>query len=248
MNPTVALIIIGDEILSGRTLDKNTQHIAQTLGQVGVDLKQVRVISDDEEKIVSTVNELRAEYDYVFTTGGIGPTHDDITAESIAKAFDTELVQDEQAYSLLVEYYGKKNLNEGRLKMANVPRGARLINNPVTVAPGFNIKNVYVMAGVPKIMHGMLENIIPELDHGAEIKTQTVKVFASESKISGILGDLQSAYSEISIGSYPSMISEDFKKFEVNVVFRSQDENLIANAILELAQKLKENNFEFSND
>ena len=169
-NPKAALVIIGDEILSGRTLDANTQHIAITLGKFGVELKEVRVIPDDELKIVATINELRKAFRYVFTTGGIGPTHDDITSSSIAKAFGVEVYKNEKAYLLLEEYYGKENLNEGRAKMAYVPEGARLIDNPVTIAPGFCMDNVYVMAGIPKIMHAMLDAILPELEKGAEVK------------------------------------------------------------------------------
>lgn len=250
LNPTVALIIIGDEILSGRTLDANTQHIAKTMGELGIDLAEVRVIPDDEQKIINTVRELSAGHNYVFTTGGIGPTHDDITAISIAKAFNQELILHKQAHFLLQEYYGKENLNEGRVKMAYVPENAELIENSITVAPGFRVGNVFVMAGIPKIMQAMLEAIIPLLEKGIEVQSKTLTVDAPESKISAILTEVQNAcIDDVSIGSYPFMIGGNYgdvgAKVGVNIVFRSQDEGKIEEAARDLQGKFKADGIEF---
>ncbi len=238
-NPTVALIIIGDEILSGRTLDKNTQHIAKTMGELGIELREVRVIPDDEQKIIDTVQEQSKAHTYVFTTGGIGPTHDDITSESVGKAFDQKLIRHKQAYFLLEEYYGKENLNEGRIKMSYVPENAELIENSITVAPGFRVENVFVMAGIPKIMQAMLEAIIPLLKKGVEVQSKTLAVDVPESKISTILGKVQdSCIDDVSIGSYPFMSGGNYgdegAKVGVNIVFRGQDVGKIDAAIGEL--------------
>lgn len=238
-NPQIALIIIGDEILSGRTLDKNTQHIAKTCGRVGIDLKEVRVIPDVKQKIIDTIHELEKEFDYIFTTGGIGPTHDDITAESVAAAFGVELIRHPKAYSLLEEYYGTENLNEGRIKMSYVPEGAELIENPVTIAPGFRMGKVYTMAGVPKIMQAMLDAVIDDLDHGVQIISKTLNVSVAESVVATLLSDVQQNYSEVSIGSYPYM-SNDYNVKGTNVVFRCQDEGQIDAALAELQAKLDE--------
>lgn len=244
-NPSAALIIIGDEILSGRTLDQNTQYIAKTLGTIGVDLVEVRVISDKEQKIIDAVNELRACNTYVFTTGGIGPTHDDITAESIAKAFGQKLIRHKKAYSLLVDYYGEDNMNEGRAKMAYVPENAELVDNEVTIAPGFKVGNVFVMAGVPRIMQAMLEAIIPQLEKGVEVVSKTVKVMCAESIVAKFLGDLQNKYKKSSIGSYPFMKTHEFDMAGTNVVIRSRDEENLNCAITELEDWLKQEAINF---
>ena len=245
-NPTLAILIIGNEILSGRTLDKNVQYIAQTVGKIGVDVLEVRVIPDDVSTIIATVNELRQKFDYVFTTGGIGPTHDDITAECIAKAFGTELHQDKMAYSLLVDYYqGEENLNPGRIKMTMVPKGSELILNPVSAAPGFRMDNVFVMAGVPRIMQGMLENVIPKLRIGKQIVSKTVRVEIAESKIAAIMTDLQKKHTEIQIGSYPYMQADGYDHLGVNVVFRSLDEAAVNLGLEEFVKTLQEQNIKF---
>ena len=238
-NPKLALIIIGDEILSGRTLDKNTQYIAQKVAPHGIELKEIRVIPDDQAEIINTVNALRKKYDYVFTTGGIGPTHDDITTESVAKAFGVELEKNAVAEKLLFDYYGgDENLNPGRVKMMMIPKGAALIDNPVSVAPGFIIENVFVMAGVPKIMQAMLEDVIPKLRTGEEVKSKTIRVETGESKIAGVMAELQNKYNTISIGSYPYMMSEGFNHNGANIVFRSTDQAAIKAASDEFMQKL----------
>lgn len=198
-----ALIIIGNEILSGRTQDTNTQFIAQKLSGRGISLAEVRVVPDIEARIVEAVNEIRTKVDYVFTTGGIGPTHDDITAASVARAFGTKVAPDPHARRVMEEHYGTTDLSEPRLKMAMIPVGAKLIPNPVSGAPGFIIENVHVMAGVPRIMQAMLENILPLLKQGAPILSNTVGCSLRESEIAEKLTALQDRFSDIDIGSYP---------------------------------------------
>lgn len=198
-----ALLIIGNEILSGRTQDTNTQWIADKMTQRGIRLAEVRVVPDQEPAIIEAVNDMRAKVDYLMTTGGIGPTHDDITAACIAKAFGTELYEDPEAYKILEAYYGKENLTEPRLKMAKVPKGSSLILNPVSGAPGFQIENVFVMAGVPRIMQAMLENVMEKMQGGQPILSNTVTCTLGESMIAKDLSDLQDKYPDVEIGSYP---------------------------------------------
>ncbi|NVJ69361.1 MAG: competence/damage-inducible protein A [Alphaproteobacteria bacterium] len=200
---TAALVIIGDEILSGRTQDANLAYLAKWLNEAGIQLHEVRVVQDIEDEIVAAVNPLRARYDYVFTTGGIGPTHDDITVDSVAAAFGVPVVVHPEAYRRMLEYYGEENFTEARKRMTRVPEGAELIDNPVSIAPGIRIENVFIMAGVPKIMQSMLEAIRGELKTGRKVWTQALTVHAPESKIAEGLGDIQAANPETSIGSYP---------------------------------------------
>src|SRR5919107_4329286 len=171
---TAAILVIGDEILSGRTKDKNIGYIAEYLTGIGVDLREVRVVPDVEEEIVAAVNALRSRYTYLFTTGGIGPTHDDITADCIAKAFGVGIDHDPRAVAMLRERYTPEELNEARMRMARIPDGASLIENPISKAPGFRIGNVFVMAGVPSIMQAMLDNIAPTLETGARMVIETI--------------------------------------------------------------------------
>ena len=227
-NYTAALIIIGDEILSGRTQDKNTQHIAIKLNEVGVQLKEVRVIPDDKTTIVGTVNELRNIHDYVFTTGGIGPTHDDITAESIAEAFGVLVELHDEAYQKLVDHYGDEaEVTDARKKMAMIPQGGTLIENPVSGAPGIHIGNVYIMAGVPKIMQGMLDFILPTLKGGKSMLSRTVEADLQESVVAKGLGDIQARYDNVSIGSYPKYING---RHATSLVLRSMDEAALEQA------------------
>lgn len=200
---TAAVIIIGNEILSGRTRDSNTALIADKLGGAGIRLREVRIINDDEDDIVHAVNALRERVDYVFTTGGIGPTHDDITAAAVAKAFNLDLYQDPTAHAWLESYYGEKELTQERLKMAVVPEGARLIENQISAAPGFNIGNVYVMAGIPRIMSAMLDKVLEKLDKGPAIKSATITCQLAESMIAKGLAKVQAAHPDAEIGSYP---------------------------------------------
>ena len=227
-----ALIIIGNEILSGRTQDANIKFIAEKLMTRGVALAEIRVVPDIAEKIVKTVNELRAEVDYVFTTGGIGPTHDDITAENIAAAFGVKLYSHPEAKRVMEEYY-KGEWNPARLKMTMIPEGAELVQNPVSGAPGFVIGNVYVMAGVPRIMQGMMESILPMLREGAKIISRTVCCSLRESVIAQALTDLQARYTDVDIGSYPHYRDGPGS---LNLVLRSVDAGRLDAAVAELAE------------
>lgn len=200
---TAAILIIGDEILSGRTADQNTPWIAEKLSGHGIKLREVRVVPDDYTAIINAVNELRTRHTYLITTGGIGPTHDDITAAAIAQAFDVPAKEDPEARKILEDYYGTTDLNEARLKMAVVPEGAALIDNPVSGAPGFKMENVYVLAGVPRIMQGMMEGLINGLAGGDPMLSNTVTCDLYESQVAKDLGILQEAYPDVSIGSYP---------------------------------------------
>jgi molybdenum cofactor synthesis domain-containing protein len=200
---TATLITIGNEILSGRTQDTNTSYIALKLAEKGIRLQEVRVIPDIEERIIETLNKLRARYDYVFTTGGIGPTHDDITAESVAKAFGVELPINDEAFRILEAYYGIEKLTPARTKMAKIPEGATLIPNPVSAAPGFIIGNVHVMAGVPRIMQAMLDHILGRVQGGAAVLTASMACGLAESDLADEVGALQCEHPDIEIGSYP---------------------------------------------
>lgn len=228
-NPTAALLIIGNEILSGRTQDTNLKYLAEKLLTKGVKLAEVRVVPDIEAKIITALNELRANVDYVFTTGGIGPTHDDITAESVAKAFNVPLDQNEEARAILKNYYGdEQELTEARLRMARIPRGAQLVLNPVSGAPGFQIENVFVMAGVPRIMQSMLDDIIPRLESGDQIFSLTIaSLNIAESVMAEPLERIQNEYPSIEIGSYPQYRSG---VFAVSFVLRGTDINLMNEA------------------
>ena len=239
-NPSAALIIIGNEILSGRTLDKNTQHIAKTLGILGIDLLEVRVIPDVEHEIVDTVNALRRKYTYIFTTGGIGPTHDDITPESIAKAFGRKLVLDKDAHEALIKYYGgEQNLNEGRLKMCYLPENAGKIFNAVTAAPGFYVENVYVMAGVPKIMQAMLEAIIPTLERGVLVQSHTIRALSPESQLAAEMTKAQNDFPDVQIGSYPFLAGDEgYATAGVNIVFRGKDPARIEASMQQIEKEL----------
>jgi molybdopterin-biosynthesis enzyme MoeA-like protein len=204
MSKTAAVIIIGNEILTGRTPDANLGYIGAKLMGAGIRPAHARTIPDIEEEIIRNVNELRVAYDYVFTTGGIGPTHDDITAESVAKAFGVPLALDAEARARLLRHYGSEaQLNDARLRMAKIPEGAKLIDNPISGAPGFNIGNVYVLAGVPRITQAMLDGVLPTLAGGPPILTRSVGCQLAESKIAAELGDIAKSFSDLEIGSYP---------------------------------------------
>ncbi|QRG05073.1 competence/damage-inducible protein A [Xanthobacter dioxanivorans] len=219
---TAALVVIGDEVLSGRTKDKNIGHIAERLTDVGIDLREVRIVPDVEEDIVAAVNALRQRFTYVFTTGGIGPTHDDITADSIAAAFGVSIDVDPRARAMLLEYIAEKDLNEARLRMARIPAGASLVVNEVSKAPGFRIGNVIVMAGVPRIMQSMLEAVLPELDKGRPMLSRTILADAREGDIAAPLGEIARAFPEAVIGSYPFRDETD-GRFKTNLVVRSRE-------------------------
>lgn len=204
-NPTAAMLVIGDEILSGRTRDSNTHHLAGVLTQTGIDLKEVRVVGDDHETIVAAVKALSAGYQYVFTSGGIGPTHDDITAECIAAAFGAQIDVRDDARDILAAHYARSGteLNAARLRMARIPDGATLIDNPVSAAPGFRLHNVHVMAGVPSVFEAMVASVVPTLSGGAPLISKTLRVERGEGDIAGPLGALAEAFPNLSLGSYP---------------------------------------------
>lgn len=202
---TAAMLIIGDEILSGRTKDKNIGHLADVMTMIGVDLKEVRIVPDEEDEIVAAINALRVRYDYLFTTGGIGPTHDDITADSVAKAFGLPCDYDDRAYAMLEANYAARGMefSEARKRMARMPHGAAHIDNPISTAPGFRVENVHVMAGVPSIFQAMLDNVVPTLRTGTKMLSATVHCPFGEGTIGGPLAAIQKEHPDTVIGSYP---------------------------------------------
>lgn len=221
-NPTAAMIVIGDEILSGRTRDSNMNHLARELTKTGVDLKEVRVVSDEREAIVSAVQALSAAYTHVFTSGGIGPTHDDITADCVAAAFGVHIDIREDAYQLLHAHYDRRGseFNAARQRMARIPDGAALIDNPVSIAPGFVLENVYVMAGVPSVFEAMVASVLPTLTGGAPLLSQTLRIERGEGEIAGPLSELAADFPDLSIGSYPY---QQDGAYGANIVIRGQD-------------------------
>ena len=228
---TAAVLVIGNEILSGRTQDANLAFLATSLNEIGVRLMEARIVPDIEADIVAALNALRARWDYVFTTGGIGPTHDDITAESIAKAFGVPLIRHPEAAARLRAYYPADKINDARLRMANTPEGATLLDNPVSVAPGFQIGNVFVMAGVPAIMRAMFDGIKSRLKGGAPVQSVSVPAYIAEGTIAHDLGALQARFPELDIGSYPFFRAG---KFGTSLVLRGTDEAKLALAAAEL--------------
>jgi molybdenum cofactor synthesis domain-containing protein len=218
---TAGILVIGDEILSGRTKDKNIGFIAEYLTNIGIDLKEVRVVSDDEPEIIAALDALRKRYDYVFTTGGIGPTHDDITADAVAKAFGVRIDHHPEVVARFKERFGD-DLNEARLRMARIPDGADLIQSATILAPGFKIENVIVMAGVPSIMQAMMDIVSPKLKSGVRMLSDTVRADAREGDIGGPLGLIAKAHPDAIIGSYPFI--DDAHKPNVNLVVRSRDQ------------------------
>ncbi|MEX0309972.1 MAG: competence/damage-inducible protein A [Tateyamaria sp.] len=233
-NPTAAMLVIGDEILSGRTRDANMYHLAGQLTDHGIDLKEVRVVSDDRAAIIAAVHALGGAYDNVFTSGGIGPTHDDITADCIAAAFDTHIDVRDDARAILADHYAKSGteLNAARLRMARIPDGAALIDNPVSAAPGFTIGNVHVMAGVPSVFQAMVASVLPTLTGGAPLISKTLRIDRGEGEIAGPLGDLATAHPDLSIGCYP--FQKD-GRFGANVVIRGTDGGEVDAALTKLA-------------
>ncbi|PSL21247.1 competence/damage-inducible protein A [Shimia abyssi] len=234
-NPTAAMLVIGDEILSGRTRDANMYFLAGELTKAGIDLREVRVVADDSDGIVAAVRALSKSYDTMFTSGGIGPTHDDITADCIASAFGRSIDVRADARALLQAHYDRsgQELNEARLRMARIPDGAALIDNPVSVAPGFTVENVHVMAGVPSVFQAMVASVLPTLTGGAPVLSQTLRVMKGEGDIAGPLGALAVDFSDLSIGSYP------FQRdgvYGANIVIRGQDGARVDAAMTKLAE------------
>ncbi|MGD2133568.1 MAG: molybdopterin-binding protein [Maricaulaceae bacterium] len=229
---TAAVLLIGDELLSGRTRDANLQAIAQYIGPLGVQVREARTVPDVAERIVAAVNELRAAYDYVITTGGIGPTHDDITADSIAAAFGVEIGERQDMLDVIAKRYGEapEGLNDARRRMARAPAEAKLVRNPVSGAPGFQMENVFVLAGVPGIMKGMLEDVGPRLEGGLVMKSRSVRAKGvREGEIGGPLEALQNALQNVALGSYPFFRMP--AEFGVTLVARSTDETVLDAAV-----------------
>ena len=231
--PTAAVLIIGDEILSGRTLDTNTNSIARFLGALGIDLKEVRVVGDVQDEIVAALNALRTRYTYVFTTGGIGPTHDDITADAVAKAFGVGIDYHPEALAILAARIKPENFNEMRKRMARIPFGADLVKNGVAAAPGFQIENVFVLAGVPMIMQAMLEDIAPRLARGQLVKAVTISAPIAEGTVAAALAKLQGDHDAVAIGSYPYYREDGYG---VQLVARGRDAAQVEKVALALEE------------
>jgi len=223
--PTACLIIIGNEVLSGRTQDKNLAWIAAELNKLGIRLMESRIIPDIGQTIITCVNSCRRQFDMVFTTGGIGPTHDDITSEFIAKAFGVPLISHPEARALLGAHYPKDQINEARMKMANIPEGATLIYNPVSAAPGYKMENVYVMAGVPRIMQAMFDGIKHTFKGGAPMLSATVSAYITEGTIATELGRIQEQFPTVEIGSYPFVRHQ---KLGTSLVARATDKDALS--------------------
>ncbi|MGE0231584.1 MAG: competence/damage-inducible protein A [Flavobacteriaceae bacterium] len=217
---TAAVLVIGDEILSGRTKDKNIGYIADFLTAIGIDLKEVRIVPDEQDEIVSALNALRSRYDYVLTTGGIGPTHDDITADAVARAFGVGISHHPEAVRLIEARVGKGNLNEARLRMARIPHGASLVVNDVSGAPGFRIENVVVMAGVPAIMQSMLDAAAKDFRTGRKMLSLSIPLEVKEGDIADPLRTAQGLFSDVLMGSYPKYADG---KFSIDVVMRGRE-------------------------
>ncbi|ROT97739.1 competence/damage-inducible protein A [Histidinibacterium lentulum] len=234
-NPTAAMLVIGDEILSGRTRDANTHHLAGKLSEAGIDLREARVVGDVEEVIVAAIRALSGAYDHVFTSGGIGPTHDDITADCVAIALNVRIGVRDDARALLQAHYDRTGivLNEARLRMARIPEGASLIENPVSAAPGFTIGNVHVLAGVPQIFEAMLLGLLPRLTGGAPLQSRSLRVERGEGDIASPLRALAETYPDLSIGSYPFNQNGVFGS---NVVLRGPDAARLDDALARLTE------------
>ncbi|MBE9636853.1 competence/damage-inducible protein A [Salipiger mangrovisoli] len=233
-NPTAAMLVIGDEILSGRTRDSNMHYLAQQLTKQGIDLCEARMVSDDASAIVAAVKTLSETFDHVFTSGGIGPTHDDITANAVATAFGASIGVRQDAYDLLAAHYQRQGseFNEARQRMARIPEGATLIDNPVSIAPGFTIGNVHVMAGVPSVFEAMVASVLPKLTGGAPLLSQSLRIQRGEGEIAGPLAALAAEFSDLSIGSYP------FQKdgiYGANIVIRGPEGARVDAAMTRLA-------------
>jgi molybdenum cofactor synthesis domain-containing protein len=225
---TAAILVIGDEILSGRTKDRNIGYIAEYLAGIGVDLREARVVPDDEGEIVAALDALRVRYTYVFTTGGIGPTHDDITADAVAKAFGVAIDEDERVLAIMRRRYKPDELTPARRRMARIPLGAALIENPVSWAPGFRIGNVIVMAGVPSVMQAMLDSAAKGLETGVKLTVETIEANAiPEGRYGDALREIAAAHDETIIGSYPSFADGTFKN---QIVVRGRDPEKVAAA------------------
>jgi molybdenum cofactor synthesis domain-containing protein len=234
-NPRAAMLVIGDEILSGRTRDSNLHYLAGELTRVGIDLREARVVADDHAAIVAAVRALSAAHDHVFTSGGIGPTHDDITADAVAEAMGAPIGHRADAMALLGAHYDRQGVpfNEARQRMARIPDGAVLIENPVSVAPGFSIGNVHVMAGVPKIFEAMLAGLLPTLTGGKPLLSQSLRVLRPEGEIAAQFGALAADHPDLSMGSYPFTVNG---AYGTNLVIRGTDPGRLDQAMVKLTK------------
>jgi molybdenum cofactor synthesis domain-containing protein len=242
---TAAILVIGDEILSGRTKDKNIGYIAEHCTNIGIQVKEVRVVPDDEAEIVGAVNTLRARFTYVFTTGGIGPTHDDITADCIANAFGVGIDHHPQVKQLLIENFARRGLEPtaARLRMARIPDTAELVENRVSVAPGFKLGNVIVMAGIPAVMQVMLDAVTPRLKTGKKMLSVAIELMRGEGEIAELFGEVQKEFPDVSMGSYP--FNREARVFGTHLVLRSTDPDRLAAAEARLKQRLGEKGIPF---
>lgn len=241
---TAAIVIIGNEILSGRTQDRNINFIAKRLSHLGIVLKEARVIADIEEQIITTVKQYSQQYDYVFTTGGIGPTHDDITTASIAKLFEAPIHRHPDAVNAISQYYQESTVTETRLKMADVPKTAKLLTNPISGAPGYQIGNVLVLPGVPDILQAMFDNIATQLDHGQPILSINLETHLPESRLAAGMSTIQQQHPSISIGSYPFFREA---KIGVSVILRGTDKTLLIQQRDKIISLIKANSGEIIN-
>lgn len=240
---TAALLVIGEEILSGRTRDENISYVAGHLTRVGISLREVRVVADHEGEIVAAVNELRRRFAYVFTTGGIGPTHDDVTTDAIAKAFEVGVAIHEEAVAAMRQHYRDNDLTPARLRMARIPDGAELIHNAISRAPGYMLENVIVMAGVPRIMQVMLDEVIPRLAKGRPMRARSVRVDVAEGDVAEPLAALQAAHPEVQMGSYPFFEQDRLGTY---VVLRGVDQASLASALAALWDMIEREGFSAS--
>lgn len=234
-NPTAAMLVIGDEILSGRTRDSNMHHLAGELTKAGIDLREVRVVTDEAPAIIAAVRSLSVHHDHVFTSGGIGPTHDDITAEAVARAFGQTAPPRADALKLLADHYAARGVEftDARKRMARVPEGASLIDNPVSVAPGFSIENVHVMAGVPTVFQAMVASVLATLEGGAPLLSQSLRVMRGEGDVADPLGELAEEFGDLSFGSYP--FQQD-GAYGTNIVVRGSDAARVDAAMIRLTE------------
>lgn len=237
-HPTAAMLVIGDEILSGRTRDANMHHLAQALTGHGIRLQELRVVPDEHDRIVTALNDLRSAHDHVFTSGGIGPTHDDITADAVAAAFGAAIDVRADARAILEAHYQRTGLelNEARLRMARIPEGATLIDNPVSAAPGFTLGNVHVMAGVPAIFQAMVASVLPGLAGGAPLLSQSLDIDRGEGEIAAALGELAARFPELSFGSYPWVRNG---AYGTQIVIRGADGGRLDAAMMELSRMVR---------
>ena len=234
-NPTAAMLVIGDEILSGRTRESNMHYLAGELTKVGIDLREARIVSDDAQAIENAITALSRTYDTLFTSGGIGPTHDDITADCVARAFERDIGVREDARAVLAAHYERsgQELNQARLRMARIPEGATLIDNPVTAAPGFTLENVHVMAGVPMVFQAMVASVLPTLTGGAPLMSQSLRILRGEGEIAGPLRALAEDFPDLSIGSYPF---QSDGVFGAQIVIRGADGSRVDAAMKRLCE------------